>query len=931
MKMENIKKTAELGQSIWLDYIRRFFITSGELQALVDRGLGGVTSNPTIFEKAITGSSDYDNDLVRFTVEGKSDEETYDELTRTDIAMAADILSTVYRKTHGADGFVSLEVNPLFARDTESTIDEARRLFRALGRPNIMIKIPATPEGIPAIETLIGEGINVNVTLLFSISLYEEAARAYIQGLKKLAEGRADLRMVASVASFFVSRVDTAVDNELERLGRKDIQGRAAIANAKAAYGLFREIFSGPEWETLAGRGARVQRPLWASTGTKNPAYPDTLYVDTLIGPDTVNTLPPSTLHAFEEHGNAALSLGKGIDEARSFLETLSNAGVDLDRITSDLLEDGIGKFVDSFQSLMAGITKKRELLSGDRKVYAASLGEHEPDVHKTLVSLKENRIMTRIWEHDHTVWKPEPEEITNRLGWLNSPENMTGVVPQIIKFADDVRKAGFKQAVLLGMGGSSLAPDLFARVFGTADGHLRLHVLDSTDPDAVSELTDAVDPEETLFIVATKSGTTTETLSFFKHFFNITSEVAGRSKAGSHFIAITDPASPLVDLADKHSFREVFVNDPDIGGRYSALSYFGLVPAALTGVDIAQLLDRASTVACNCEPENCPVNGDNSGSLLGAAMGTLALSGRDKLTLITSPPIEAFGAWAEQLLAESTGKEGKGILPVDGETLAKPETYGPDRLFVYLRLAGDRTYDDAVQSLKDTGHPVIQINLDDPYDLGGEFFRWEIATAVAGHVLGINPFDQPNVESAKDQTRQMLSVYGKDGALPDRKPTLKEEGITVFSDLKVNSLSEALNRFLDQAGPGDYLSVQAYIKPSEDAWSLLQHMRLRIRDRLGIATTLGYGPRFLHSTGQLHKGDSGRGLFIQIISRNSADLPVPDEAGSGKSSITFGVLKAAQAMGDRQALLDVGRKVISFELGDDIIGGINRLNRLLP
>ncbi len=928
--MGRIKRTAELGQSIWLDYIRRFFITSGDLQELVDRGLGGVTSNPTIFEKAITGSSDYDDDLVRLTVEGKSDEEIYDELTRTDIAMAADILSTVYRRTHGADGFVSLEVNPLFARDTKSTIDEARRLFKALGRPNIMIKIPATPEGIPAIETLISEGINVNVTLLFSINQYKEAARAYIEGLKKMAEGRADLRMVASVASFFVSRIDTAVDSELERLGKKDMQGQAAIANARAAYGLFREIFSGPEWEALAGRGARVQRPLWASTGTKNPAYSDTLYVDTLIGPDTVNTLPPATLHAFEEHGKIASSLGKDIDKARSFLETLNKAGVDLDRITSFLLEDGIGKFVDSFQSLMAGITTKRELLSGGRKAYEARLGEHEPDVHQTLVSLKENRIMTRIWDHDHTVWKPEPDEITNRLGWLASPENMTGVVPKITKFTDDMREAGFNQAVLLGMGGSSLAPDLFARVFGTAGGYLHLHVLDSTDPGAVRELTEAVDPAETMFIVATKSGTTAETLSFFKHFFNITSEAVGSSKAGSHFIAITDPKSSLVDLAGKHSFREVFLNDPDIGGRYSALSYFGLVPAALTGVNIAELLDRASTAACNCEPENCPVKGDNTGALLGAAMGTLALAGRDKLTLITSPPIEAFGAWAEQLLAESTGKEGKGILPVDGETLGAPEIYGSDRLFVYLRLAGDSTYDDAVENLKDNGHPVIQINLDDLYDLGGEFFRWEMATAVAGHVLGINPFDQPNVESAKDQTRQMLSAFTKEGTLPLMEPSLEEDGIAVYTELPVGSLAEAVTGFLDQAAPGDYVALQAYIKPSDNSWAELDNLRSRIRDRSAIATTAGYGPRFLHSTGQLHKGDGGRGLFIQITSQGSSDLPIPDEAGSEDSAMSFGVLKAAQAMGDGQALKDSGRRVIRFELGGDVAGGIRKLSKLV-
>ncbi len=929
--MSKLHELAALGQSIWYDSIRRALLDSGGLQALIEEGVTGVTSNPSILEKAIAGSADYDQALQQLVVEGKSVVEIYETLVLEDIGRAADLLRPVYDRTDGADGYVSLEVSPTLADDTEGTIAEARRLFAALGRPNVMIKVPATPEGIPAVETLIGEGINVNVTLMFSLAHYDVVAEAYIAGLEKLAADDSDLSRVASVASFFVSRVDTAVDRQLDNLqypisNTESLKGKIAIANAKSAYARFRETFSGERWERLAAQGARVQRPLWASTSTKNPLYPDTLYVDGLIGPDTVDTVPPATLDAFHDHGTVALTLEEGLDEARDQLARLAELEVDLDAITQKLQDDGVAAFAKSFEALLTSIAGKRDRLLAPPEAglagwqqFSASLGEHQSAVDAALAEMVENRILPRIWAHDHTVWKLEPAGITNRLGWLHTAEAMQETLPRLEALADQVRAEGYTHVLLLGMGGSSLAPEVFSKVFTvgtTGRSPLLLAVLDSTDPGAVLSYLDHLDLARTLLIVATKSGTTAETLSFFKFFYNQVADVVGADRTGEHFVAITDPGSHLADLAERYGFRATFLNDPNIGGRYAALSYFGLVPAALIGVDLQTLLNRATTMMCNCEGCNRPMNGDNNGARLGAIMGELAKAGRDKITLVTSPAIAGFGDWVEQLIAESTGKEGKGILPVVGEPLGPPEVYGDDRFFVYLRLDGDDGQDAAVQALEDGGHPVVRLHLRDLCDLGGQFFLWEIATAVAGQRLGINPFDQPNVEAAKVLARQMVAEYMQKGALPEGEAA--------------PLTAEALNEFLAQARQGDYVTLQAYVQPTAETDAALLALRTRLRDRFRLATTVGYGPRFLHSTGQLHKGDGGNGLFIQFTADDPRDAPIPDEAGSPDSTMTFGVLKAAQALGDYQALRDAGRRVIRFHLGDDVVGGLELLTEAL-
>jgi len=528
--------------------------------------------------------------------------------------------------------------------------------------------------------------------------------------------------------------------------------------------------------------------------------------------------------------------------------------------------------------------------------VISTRLGKYQSIVDAAWMDLKKGHIIERIWAHDHTVWQSDPTEITNRLGWLDIAERMQPVIPILSALVDDLRHAGYRQAVLLGMGGSSLAPEVFRKTFERKEGYLDLVVLDSTDPGVIISLNRRLDLAHALFIVSTKSGSTPETLSFFKHFYNRVSDVLGSDIAGEHFIAITDPGSALVDLASRYHFRTTFLNDANIGGRYSALSYFGLVPAALLGVDLAKLIERAIGMANDCKREDGPAG------WLGIILGELTKAGRDKVTFILSPQISSFGDWVEQLIAESTGKSGRGILPVVGEPIGPINEYGSDRLFVILNLDNDLSSEKSLQELNDAGHPVVTLHLQDVYDLGRQFFLWELATAVSGNCLGIQPFDQPDVEAAKIQARKLISEFTRKGALPAAHP----------ADLT----SLALRTFLNSAMQGAYIAIQAYVQPSAAMDAALLHLRLKLRERTHLATTVGYGPRFLHSTGQLHKGDAGKGLFIQFISHAIQDVLIPEEAGRSGGGLTFGTLKTAQALGDQQALLEAGRKVILFNLG---------------
>ena len=901
---------SEAGTSVWLDYIRRSLITSGELQRMIEEeAVVGMTSNPTIFEKAIGGSSDYD-EALRNLIDGNktSDEEIMLSLIVEDIQMAADVLKPVYDRTKHKDGYVSIEVLPRVANDTKATTTMAHDLWERVGRPNIFVKIPATDEGLPAIEQCIADGVNINITLMFSVKVYEDVARAYIRGLQRRAKAGKPVD-IASVASFFVSRVDTSVDKLLEqkiaaagdpaeRQRLQNLLGKAAVANAKLAYRAFQRIFNEPEFAELRRQGAQVQRCLWASTGTKNPHYSDVMYVEELIGPETVNTMPQQTMMAFKEHGEVRPSLLENLAGAEQVMRDLADIGIDMEKVTYDLQVDGVKLFADSITKLLEEIAnKKQQLKAGAVGAHEAQLGGIEDAVNRRLGQLEQTAVVRRISEKDAGLWKSNgtvEKEIRERLGWLQVADRMEEQVPKLTELRGQLVAEGFTDAVLMGMGGSSLAPEVFRQTFGAPKGALNVHVLDTTDPAAIAAVDQSIDVKKTAFIVASKSGTTLETLSHYRYFF----EQAGRH--AKQFIAITDPGTSLADEATTRGFRRVFLNPPDIGGRYSALSYFGLVPAALGGVDLAALLDRAATMMQGCSP-SVPV-GENPGAWLGAVLAEAAKVGRDKITIIAPAPLRSFGIWAEQLIAESTGKEGKGLVPVADEALGSPEVYGNDRLFVRLALPGGDDGDAArLEALGKAGHPVLTLKLNDPLSLGAEFFRWEYAIAVAGAILGINVFDQPNVQEAKDLTRKVLS---------EGNPPTVGEGIR-WAGQQGATLDAAVQSLLGQVRPGDYLALLAYIAPDEEHDRALNSIRLAIRDKHRVATTVGYGPRYLHSTGQLHKGGPNTGVFLQIVGDDAKDLEIPGERFS------FGVLKQAQALGDFQALRNHGRRVLRVQLRD--------------
>jgi transaldolase/glucose-6-phosphate isomerase len=891
---ERMAAITAAGTSVWLDQIRRSLTEGGELQRLVDEdSLRGVTSNPAIFEKAILGSADYDGQIEEMARAGGDARGLYRAIVMQDVKDACDVLRPVYDQTDGVDGYVSLEVDPDLAFDAELTMVQAREFWEGVDRPNLMIKIPGTTECLPAIEEMIYEGRNINVTLLFGVEAYTRVAEAFIKGLERRHDEGKPLN-IHSVASFFVSRVDTEVDKRLEALGNKELLGKAGLANARAAYKRFTELFRGERFAKLAEAGAPVQRPLWASTGVKNPQYPETLYVDGLVGPDTVNTMPMPTLLAAAECSDTAGGTTVDIDP-QADLEALAAAGIDLNEVTDLLLEQGIDAFVTPMEKLLAGIESKREAIVTDRppSIEASLPDDLEPAIAARIKQAADENISARMWRKDDTVWgEAGQDEVSDRLGWLTILEPMHDAAPDLAEFAKEAADEGLTDCVLLGMGGSSLAPEVFRQSFGPQEGFLELHVLDSTDAGAIADVHEQINPEKTLFLVSTKSGGTVETLSLFELFWKQVPD-------GKHFVAITDPGSSLIALAEQHGFRRIFINDPNIGGRYSALSYFGLVPAALMGADVAAILDRAQVAeqASNAHGTNA----GNSGLWLGCTLGELGNQGRDKLTFLVSDPIKSFGLWAEQLVAESLGKQGKGILPVADEPLGAADAYGEDRVFVYLRPAEgdpDEELESLTQALIKAGHPVITLSVRGPEDLGRIFFFAEFAVAVAGWAIGVNPFDQPNVQEAKDATKKVLEADSSPD-LPDATP-------------------EELRALLGDAAPPAFVAIMGYVAPSAGFDNAVHDLRAAIRDATKATTTFGYGPRFLHSTGQLHKGGPDTGRFLQLFHEARPDLEIP------KADFTFEELKRAQADGDLQTLRAHGLPAQRLTLrGDDPAGAL--------
>ncbi|HYL27129.1 MAG TPA: bifunctional transaldolase/phosoglucose isomerase [Candidatus Nitrosotalea sp.] len=919
-----VQQLLEAGQSVWLDNVRRSMFASGELKRLIENGLRGMTSNPTIFEKAIGAGSDYDEQLSSLIGCEKSADALFWDLAIQDIQDACDAFAPVFESSGGNDGFVSLEVSPLLANDTAGTIAMVEELWNRVDRPNVMIKIPGTKEGLPAIEESIYRGYNINVTLIFSVEMYERAALAYVKGLRRRADEGKLIDKIRSVNSVFVSRIDTAVDKLLqERIGKGEkldhLLGKAGVAGLKLTYQKFKEIFKGDEFATLRAKGGAVQRPLWASTSTKNPHYPDLMYVESVVGPDTVNTMPPATLDALLDHGTIVPdTVETDLRGAADVMRGLQDAKISLFDVTHDLQNEGVTLFSDSFAALLGAIVYKQKLLAsgGADRVHLA-LGKSSPAFDSALDKLASADFLKRLWAHDPTLWSSEADAaaiIKKALGWLDIQQHMLEEVAGLRSFARE-SKDYFESAVVCGMGGSSLAPDIIADTFGLTAGYPRLYVLDSTSPQQIKELEAKLDIPTTMFIISSKSGTTTEPNAFYAYFHDKVSKEIGAASAGRNFVAITDPGTTLDKEAQEAEFRADFENDPNIGGRYSALSFVGIAPSAIAGYDINLLLDRAlGAMHANdrtVDPRSAP------GVRFGAAIGGLAVNGRDKLTIVTHPAVRAFGAWAEQLIAESTGKLGKGIVPIEGEPLGEPQDYSDDRTFAYVGANlpdAEPGVEEKLRALEAAGHPVIRLDMNDAYDLGEQFYLWEIAVAAAGVILGINAFDQPNVQESKDNTVALLAQYAKNGSFDE--PAANVEGpeftVTYLSGSKAIGAQnpvQALAALFAQLRPHDYNAITAYVARNETHAALLQELRLKVRNAHRIATTVGFGPRFLHSTGQLHKGGPDTCVVLQITADDPDDPAIPG------MNVGFRTLLAAQALGDWMSLDKRGRRGVRVHL----------------
>ncbi len=925
------------GQSYWLDSLSREMIRGGELERRVrTEGLRGVTSNPAIFHKAISSGSEYDDQIRSLAAAGASVEDIYEALVVTDIREACDVLRPVYDESAGLDGYVSLEVSPHLVHDTAGSLREARHLWNAVDRPNLMVKIPGTSEGVPAIEELLYEGININVTLLFAVQAYEDVAAAYVRALQRRAAEGKPLDSVASVASFFLSRIDVLVDSLLSHRVRvpgaepaaQDLYGRAAVASAKLAYRSYQELIGGPDWQALDAAGARPQRLLWASTSTKNPLYDPVRYVEPLIGRDTVNTMPEVTIDAFAAVGRIMPdSVEQDVEESAGVFADLETLGIDMPAVNEQLLAEGAQKFVDPFDALLAGLALRRAEMREGQRVGVREPPEVAPGLEGALTALHEQRFAVRLAGRDPSLWPGDDltrKSISNRLGWTRGSADAEGLLAELVSFAEEVRGKGVLDIVLLGMGGSSLCPLVASSSFAAATGFPRLTVLDTVDPAAVAAVDEAIDLQRTLFVVASKSGATIETLSLYRYF----RERLRREEVpnvGKHFVAVTDPGSSLLAEAGEVGFLRSFEAPADVGGRYSALTPFGLLPMALMGADVAAIVEWARQLEYECSP-SLPESA-NPAIRLGAALALWAKGGRDKLTLTASRRVQSFPLWIEQLVAESTGKEGRGIVPITGEPLPDPEACSADRVFVHYSVTGDGDAHDrlALDALSAAGHPVFLIDLPEPEALGGEFLRWEVATATAGTLLGVNPFDEPDVSAAKQATSGILERWAAEGGFPAPPATAAEGGLQIFAAEngapgQDPSVAGALSDWLEQAGDGGYVALAGYFAATPERDAAVNRLRGLLRTRTGRATTFGYGPRYLHSTGQLHKGGPDGGIYLVITADPVEDLELPDGA------VSLGTLLRAQAMGDVQTLRERGRNALHAHLGWNVESGLNTL-----
>jgi transaldolase / glucose-6-phosphate isomerase len=906
--MNKSKDLYSLKQSVWFDNVDRKLIMDGWLKGQIEENIiFGLTSNPSIFKNSISSGNAYSLDIQSMSLAGLDTKQIYEKLAIDDIQNVADLLHSVYLDTNRVDGYVSLEVDPELAYDTHQTVDEARRLWKLVDRKNLMIKIPATRAGISAIRETIAYGINVNVTLIFSVERYLEVIEAYFSGLEDRIENKLPIDGIHSVASFFVSRLDVKIETKISELIRsgkiseKEYQpymGKPAINNALYAYRKFKESIQSERFKNITEKKGNVQRPLWASTGTKNISYSDVLYVEKLILPQTVNTIPPKTLTAFLDHGKSKIvDFSNAENKCNLLVNDLKKLGLNFSEIWSELEQEGVAAFSKAQGELKSAIEKKRISTIG-------LLGELQLNVEKRIKKIKSEKFSSKLFLPDATIWtsdESEAEEIVRRMGWVDAPVKSRDIVPAAEKLLEEIKSEGFTHAVVLGMGGSSLAPEVFSKVNNKKSG-ISLSILDSTNPDQIQEKVNEILIEKTLFILSSKSGTTAEMRTLFSYFWEQVSEI--EREPGNHFIAITDPETQLEKLGKSKKFRKVFNSDPNVGGRYSALIAFGIIPAVLAGLDGYALLNAANQMREKCAEATAVEI--NPGFILGSVLSEANLKGKDKLIILTDKSYEAFGSWLEQLVAESSGKTGKGIVPIDLEPKLPIERYSDDRIFYYLRSEG--SLDEAVNNLAENNHPVIISPIETVYGLGSEIYKWEVAAATACSILGVNPFNQPNVQESKSITNEMIYAYKDNPVLEEGDVLFSNDSYAIFANgnenLKGKPLEEILSTIISPK-KGDYIGINAFLPRNNINFEALQQLRRKIMQKYSIPVTLGFGPRFLHSTGQLHKGGKNNGIFLILTQDPSIDIPIPNEG------MKFSTLERAQALGDKLALEQNGRRVL--------------------
>ncbi len=918
--INKIQKIINLGQSIWYDKIQRCIIQNGALREMIQRGeIRGLTSNPCSFRDAIAHSNDYDTAIAPMALAGWTAEKIYTQLSIEDIRNAADLFTALYVQTEGNEGFVSLEINPALFYDAKNIIDEAKRIWTAVNRPNLMVKIPATAEGLQAAKQLTADGLNINLSMIFSEETYRQAAEAYLSGLEERIAAGKSISKVHAVTSVYVCWIDAKADpllteiiangDETQSRIASEIKGTVGIALCRKIYRQFEQLFRSDRFKKLEERGAKRQRPLWAGTRCIANHNPGTRYIDALIGENTICTVDPETLEAVLDRGKITTGLPAPDLEIEQTFSQLAKLGISFDSLTEKLEEESVSLYENAFKSMLNDLEKRSDAIR-------TSLGDLSEPVFENFKKIDENATITRIFSKDPTVWSYDTHaypEIRNRLGWLDTQNNTAKLIDEFRDISRSLQADGIKKVLLLGMGGSSLAPEVMALTFQKLPG-MQLSIVDSTDPGQVLAADQSHPVRETVYIVSSKSGGTAEVRALQDYFYAKAKEVLGED-AGKHFIAITDPGTQLEKTATELNFRNIVFSDAAVGGRFSASTPFGVLPATLIGIDPAIVLEKVNAMAKKCSPSN-PV-ASNEGAALGVYMGTAALNGRDKLTILTDPELESLGSWLEQLIAESSGKNGKGIVPVDIEPETKPDQYSKDRAFVYVNYSGTR--ENFVEQLIAAGQPVLTIKVETLTDLFAEFYRWEIAVSVACALLEVNAFDQPNVQDSKTRTVAKINEYKENGKLNEPKTVWEKDGVKAYFNFESRELStasspvELIARFIKLAEAGqDYIALNAYLPRNDTLLNSLQEIREEILAKSGCATTLGFGPRFQHSTGQLHKGGANNGVFIQIVANSPQDTEIP---GQG---LTFAVLERAQALGDFEALLAMERRAIRIDLGDN-------------